>query len=99
MKKFLSVTLILILSFNFFIIPSYAYRYSENFQIEVISNNEMTCRIVGYIGKDSRLTIPQELSGYKVVEISNKAFLNNDKLKSVELPNTVIRIGECFLFM
>ena len=49
--------------------------------------------ITGYTGSASSVTIPSTLSGCKVREIGEDAFLF-DHVTSVSLPNTLTKIGE-----
>ena len=46
-----------------------------------------------YNGSEQRLTIPSTINGHKIVEIAASAFRYNEKLLSVSLPNSILRIG------
>ena len=46
-----------------------------------------------YNGKKDVVEIPSTYNGLPVEEIEGKAFRNNKKISSVELPNTITRIG------
>ncbi len=51
-----------------------------------------TAAITGYSGEDERLVIPTMIDGYAVTEIADSAF-SSDKIKSVVVPEGVVRIG------
>lgn len=57
------------------------------------SSEEYYAEIVGYIGNDSIVDIPSIIDGKSVTVISNSAFLNNDNIKTVVIPDSVIYIG------
>ena len=53
-----------------------------------------TVAISAYNGKNQKsVTIPSELNGYKVTEISTRAFSDNNALRNVTIPEGVTRIG------
>jgi len=47
-----------------------------------------------YIGKDTKVTIPEKLGGKTVRSIGSYAFYVNDTVESVIIPSTVISIGD-----
>ena len=49
--------------------------------------------ITGFTGSVSALVIPSELDGHEVTAIGDRVFKNNSNLRSVVVPNTVIKIG------
>lgn len=49
--------------------------------------------ITGYNGTALAVTVPSELDGYKVTGIGNKAFYDNQTIRSVTLPSGVKEIG------
>lgn len=53
-----------------------------------------TASITRYRGSEADLTIPSEIDGYKVTQIFDGAFHDNENLKSVTIPNTVTYIGQ-----
>ena len=58
-----------------------------------------TVVITKYLGNDKEVVIPSEIDGKTVTLIDDDAFRNNEKLKSVKLPDTLIGIGvEAFAF-
>ncbi len=48
--------------------------------------------ITGYSGEDERLVIPSMIDGYVVTEIADSTFAS-DKIKTVVIPDGVVRIG------
>ena len=48
-----------------------------------------TCKVTGYNGTASSLTIPATVDGAQVVEIGEEAFMGNTTLTSIDLPNTI----------
>ena len=52
-----------------------------------------TAEIVEYNGKDSVLTIPDDLESYQVTAIGNSSFSHCSSLSSVTLPDSVTTIG------
>ena len=58
-----------------------------------------TVVITKYLGNDAEVVIPSEIDGKTVTSIDDDAFRNNEKLKSVKLPDALIGIGvEAFAF-
>lgn len=58
-----------------------------------------TVVITKYLGNDADVIVPSEIDGKTVTLIDADAFRNNEKLKSVKLPDTLIGIGvEAFAF-
>ena len=60
------------------------YRYT-------VENDEVT--ITKYIGNDAEVSIPESINGMPVRAIGTSAFLNRDKMRSVTVPDSVVRIG------
>ncbi len=50
--------------------------------------------ITGYIGKDSRVRVPQTIDGAAVVRIGENAFAENEKITSIILPESITSIGK-----
>ena len=64
---------------------------------EYTLENDYTCTITGYNGSAANVTIPSTIYGYKVSALSDTAFLSNKNIRSVIIPNGVLRIGAlCF---
>jgi uncharacterized repeat protein (TIGR02543 family) len=47
-----------------------------------------------YSGKDSIVIIPSELRGLPITKIEENAFLNNENIESITIPESVTEIGE-----
>ena len=60
-----------------------AYRYT-------VENGEAT--ITEYVGTDANVTVPDTIGGKPVVAIGTDAFMDQHSLKSVTIPDSVIRI-------
>ena len=64
---------------------------------EYTLEDDFTCTITGYKGSAANVTIPSTIYGYKVSALSDTAFLSNKNIRSVIIPNGVLRIGAlCF---
>ena len=64
---------------------------------EYTLEDDYTCTITGYNGSAANVTIPSTIYGYKVSALSDTAFLSNKNIRSVIIPNGVLRIGAlCF---
>lgn len=50
--------------------------------------------ITKYIGEKTELAVPEKINGKPVVEIGGKAFCENGKIKRIEIPETVAKIGK-----
>ncbi len=50
-------------------------------------------RLVGYVGNDTSIVIPDEVRGKPVIEISEEAFRNRSSITSVTIPDSVTAIG------
>lgn len=55
---------------------------------------EQGLRVVGYVGELSEIVIPAALDGTAVTEIAGAAFAGNAQLHQVEIPETVVFLGE-----
>ncbi len=94
-RKILSVLLAVIMVLS--IVPmagvtSFA-ETSGDYEYEVLSETDKTCKITDYTGSATELAIPSELNGYKVTEIGSFAFDDCISLTSVTIPNLVKYIG------
>lgn len=54
----------------------------------------VTAEVAGYRGKDTEIIIPSEIDGCAVTCIGKKAFLSNKTLKSISMPESVVRIDD-----
>lgn len=61
------------------------YRYT-------VENDEVT--ITQYTGNDAEVTVPGSINGMPVIAIGSSAFHHCDNIKSVTIPDSVVRIGE-----
>ena len=50
--------------------------------------------ITGYLGRDTRLSVPRSLNGRKVTGIDREAFINCNFLYEITLPDEITFIGE-----
>lgn len=50
--------------------------------------------VSGYVGSDSDVSIPEMIDGYAVVGIGAAAFKDNDRLISVKIPKSILRIED-----
>ena len=74
---------------------------AEAFASEAVSRDEFTyevlngtyCAVTEYTGEEAEVTVPSEIDGYIVQEISSSAFADNTTVEKVMLPETVERIG------
>ena len=65
-------------------------------KFKVISEAEKTCAVASYaIDYETKgvVTVPEEVKGYKVVEIQPNSFDGRYYITSVSLPNTLTAIG------
>ena len=60
------------------------YRYT-------VENDEVT--ITQYTGNDAEVTVPRSIKGMPVVAIDSTAFHHCDNMRSVTIPDSVVRIG------
>lgn len=77
-----------------------AYTQSYPYNYEILSDG--TVEIIEYVGRYESLTIPSEIDGMQVSAIGDNAFEDSWELKSVEIPSSVVSIGNkafysCFL--
>ena len=62
-----------------------------------IDSLKSTAQITGYTGSAHTLSIPADISGYKVTSLKAEAFKNKVTILSVTIPDSVTAIGsECF---
>ena len=93
-KKILSVLLAVIMVLS--IVPiagmsSFAVKYGD-YEFDILSETDKTCRISDYTGSAADLTIPFEIDGYTVTEIGFSAFYWCTSLISVTIPDSVTSI-------
>lgn len=66
---------------------------SSDYTYTVLDEAEKTCRITKYSGADEFLSIPGTLDGYTVTQIGDRAFLGNDAIVTLTIPETLKYIG------
>lgn len=107
MRKTVSIIIAVVLCLSAMPLAANAIQ-GGNYEYEVISQTDKTCRITDYYGSDRYLEIPETVDGYTVVEIGDYAFAPKDRLsvsgsyqvvtynfiKTVTIPDTVKTIGE-----
>ena len=59
---------------------------------QYIVQDDGTAKITGYTGRRRHLTVPSRIDGYTVTAIGERAFKNNTRLRTIELPNTLVNI-------
>ncbi|MBR5246706.1 MAG: leucine-rich repeat protein [Clostridia bacterium] len=92
MKKTISIILALVMALSVFAVMTMAE--TPDFTYEVISEEDKTCKITGAKEGTVDLVIPEEIDGYKVVFIDNRAFWSNPEIETVQIADTVERIGQ-----
>ncbi|MDE5993963.1 MAG: leucine-rich repeat protein, partial [Oscillospiraceae bacterium] len=90
MKKILSIFLSVIIILSVCSLPAFSLE-SGNY-LYVIENGKAV--ITGYLGKDTRLSVPNTLGGYKVVAIGEGAFQDNKNIVSVTVGNGICEIRD-----
>lgn len=53
-----------------------------------------TVQVIGYTGNEKEVAIPSAVNGYRVTSIGKEAFLDNDVIQKVLLPETIEKIGD-----
>ena len=104
MKKVVTLATTLILVIIMFMIGSISSSAltSGDFEYEIISTEDMTCKITKYKASGTEVVIPEKIDGYTVIEIGNHAFAmtynpSANKLERVEFGETIKKMGEdCF---
>ena len=66
---------------------------SDDFEYEIISEEDKTCEITGYTGSATELEIPSNFDGYTVITIRYEAFYDCTSLTSITIPESVTSIG------
>lgn len=51
--------------------------------------SDTTCKITGYTGTATALVIPETIEGMTVIEVGEEAFMGNQTLVSIDLPDTI----------
>lgn len=69
-----------------------SFEDSGDFQIGILTDE--TCAIIGYSGKSEYLEIPETLNDKTVVSIGERAFYNNNHIKTLIIPGCITDIGK-----
>ena len=93
MKKTISILLALVMALSVFSVMALAEE-TPDITYEVLSEEEKTCKVTGAKAGIVDLVIPAEIDGYKVVYIDNRAFWSNKEIETVQIPDSVERIGQ-----
>ena len=67
---------------------------SGDYKYAVTSKDKKTCAIRKYTGKETDVTVPESIDGYRVTRIGKQAFKSNKKIKSVKLSRHITIISE-----
>lgn len=106
-KQFVSLMLSLVLIFGVCAVSG-AFTYllqdvgaadltTDSGYVYSIDSLKSTAQITGYTGSAHTLSIPADISGYKVTSLKAEAFKNKVTILSVTIPDSVTAIGsECF---
>ena len=96
-KKLTSVILAVVMMLSILTIAPLTVSAATYGDFEYTLEDDFTCTITGYNGSAANVTIPSTIYGYKVSALSDTAFLSNKNIRSVIIPNGVLRIGAlCF---
>lgn len=60
----------------------------------VVPIDDTTAKLQSYSGEAESIIIPEEINGRKITVIGKQAFLNEEQLKSIVIPDTVVEIKE-----
>ena len=63
--------------------------WSVGFKFDWDTGDVLGAMITDYYGEDTEIVIPDTILGYPVVVIADEAFMGNDKITSVVIPDTV----------
>ena len=96
-KKLTSVILAAVMMLGILTIAPLTVSAATYGDFEYTLEDDYTCTITKYNGSAANVTIPSTIYGYKVSALSDTAFLSNKNIRSVIIPNGVLRIGAlCF---
>lgn len=92
MKKALSIIMAMVMLLSCFACFTFtaSAKSSKGFDYKVSGKSAI---ITAYTGSDSYVTIPSKLDNYKVVAVGDYAFMNNNTVKTVIIPNGVTELG------
>ena len=96
MKKMISLLLCFVMVLTFIPlskIESSALTF-EDFTYEIISESKKTAQITDYSGKAKELTIPNNIEGYSIISIGERAFQSCKTLETVTISEGITSIDE-----
>ena len=94
MKKVLCVLLLIISLLTTFVSCDISSMFGKHGVIYEKSECDTYAKVVGYRGTAKEVVIDAEYEGLPVTTIDARAFSHCDKLKSIEIPETVTNIGD-----
>lgn len=87
-----ALLLVLLLLLTFAAAASAATTYTHKYFNYEMDGESVV--ITNYFGSESTVTVPSLISGYPVSKIAKNAFTQNDKVKHVNLPDTIMEVEE-----
>ena len=106
-KRFVSIALALSLLFgSAAALPQNAFTEQTQITVSAETANDFeytiekdgSASLYKYRGSAENVTIPSKLGGKTVKAISDYAFMNCTKVKSIKIPSTVTKIGSCAFY-
>ena len=78
------------------VLPASALNTSDDFQYEVLSEQDKTCALVSYQGFDAVLEIPTQIDGYTVTTIRGGCFTGyaSYMLEELTIPDSVTTLED-----
>ncbi len=94
-RKYFAILLALVMTLTAFPLSGLtaSAAYSGDFEYEVLSETDKTCKLTGYNGEATDLVIPSALDGYTVTSIEANSFSSSHTLTSITIPESVININ------
>ena len=91
-KSFKSGTYIIEIKYGEEVIAKTIKVIANVFNYTIIEDGQ-SIKITEYVGKEKEIEIPQEISGFKVIGIEDKAFYNNKILERITIYSNIEEIG------
>ncbi len=76
------------------VVWNYGGRHGNISGVSWVLTNNNNIAISGCVDGTTNLKIPATIEGYPVVEIIDEAFKNNTSINSIEIPESIVTIGE-----
>ena len=97
-KKILSITLAIVLLFSTLLCASISafaktIRYGD-FRYYIRDNNNIA---IEYTGDEASVIVPSEIDGYTVTEFASEAFIYQENLTDITIPDSVTNISYAFV--